>query len=265
MISTYDIIIVAKNWRRTMFHERLKEKRIQCKKTQKDLAEYLNISPQSVSKWENGESFPSLEYLPKIAEFYKCDINSFFEDNKVSIEDMLTQLRDGLEKLEELEIQEPEEEDEEDYEEWEAEIEEVKEEIENLLEKLKIGESGIADILMGDQQKEGKPKTCSNEKYDEFFKVAKSVLVVNSDEQKLIKFFTDNKDVAENIVYICNLLIRNQSASISMLQRRLDIGYNKAGKIIDGLEEIRVVSPFNHAYARKINYEQILKLKSFIK
>lgn len=61
-----------------MFHIRLKEKRIEAKRTQKELAEYLNITPQSVSKWEKGEALPSLEYLPKIAAFLQCDINSFF-------------------------------------------------------------------------------------------------------------------------------------------------------------------------------------------
>ena len=49
-----------------MFHERLKAIRIKCEKTQKDLADYLNISPQSVSKWEKGEALPSLEYLPNL-------------------------------------------------------------------------------------------------------------------------------------------------------------------------------------------------------
>ena len=63
-----------------MFHIRLKQKRVEAKKTQKELADYLNISPQSVSKWEKGEALPSLEYLPKIAAFLQCDINSFFEE-----------------------------------------------------------------------------------------------------------------------------------------------------------------------------------------
>ena len=61
-----------------MFHEKLKEIRMKSGKTQKDLAEYLSISPQSVSKWEKGESLPSMEYLPKIAKFLGCTPNAFF-------------------------------------------------------------------------------------------------------------------------------------------------------------------------------------------
>ena len=63
-----------------MFHDKLKEIRTKLKKTQKDLAEYLSISPQSVSKWEKGEALPSMEYLPKIAKFFGCTPNDFFEE-----------------------------------------------------------------------------------------------------------------------------------------------------------------------------------------
>ena len=62
-----------------MFHEKLRELRAQAGKTQKDLADYLMISPQSVSKWEMGESLPSMEYLPKIAQFLSYTPNDFFD------------------------------------------------------------------------------------------------------------------------------------------------------------------------------------------
>lgn len=79
-----------------MFHEKLKEIRVQKEKTQKDLADYLNISPQSVSKWENGEALPSLEYLPKIAKFYNCAIDSFFEEEKEGLQETETSLSEKL-------------------------------------------------------------------------------------------------------------------------------------------------------------------------
>ena len=63
-----------------MFNERFKSIRQASGKTQKDLAEFLNISPQSVSKWEKGEALPSIEYLPLMAKFFGCSINVFFED-----------------------------------------------------------------------------------------------------------------------------------------------------------------------------------------
>lgn len=37
--------------------------------TQKTLAAYLGITPQSVGKWERGEGFPDISLLPRIACF----------------------------------------------------------------------------------------------------------------------------------------------------------------------------------------------------
>ena len=61
-----------------MFHINLKNLRLTCGLSQKQIADYLNITPQSVSKWENGDALPSIEYLPKLAECLNCDINAFF-------------------------------------------------------------------------------------------------------------------------------------------------------------------------------------------
>ena len=70
-----------------MFHDKLKEIRTKLNKTQKDLAEYLSISPQSVSKWEKGEALPSMEYLPKIAKFFGCTPNDFFEEAEFQVKE----------------------------------------------------------------------------------------------------------------------------------------------------------------------------------
>ena len=62
------------------FNEHLKRIRKVSKTTQQDLADYLNVTVQSVSKWEKGSALPSIEYLPKMAEFYSCSVNAFFSD-----------------------------------------------------------------------------------------------------------------------------------------------------------------------------------------
>ena len=41
-----------------------KEKRV----TQEELAEYLHISSQAVSKWETGSSCPDIDFLPKLVQ-----------------------------------------------------------------------------------------------------------------------------------------------------------------------------------------------------
>lgn len=68
-----------------MFCDNLKRIRLSVGARQDDLAKYLNISKQSVSKWENGQSLPSIDILPKIAEFYNCTINAFFSEYELAI------------------------------------------------------------------------------------------------------------------------------------------------------------------------------------
>ena len=68
-----------------MIHENLKRVRAHSGATQQQLADYLNVSPQSISKWEKGEAYPSIEYLPKMAEFFHCGINTFFSEYELQI------------------------------------------------------------------------------------------------------------------------------------------------------------------------------------
>lgn len=72
-----------------MFNVNLKNIRLRQGLSQKQVAEFLNISPQSVSKWEKGEALPSIEFLPQLSEILSCEINDFFvvnSQNKYDIE-----------------------------------------------------------------------------------------------------------------------------------------------------------------------------------
>ena len=70
-----------------MFKKKLKEIRMQNGLTQKEVAEYLCISPQSISKWENGEATPSIEFLPKLSELFNCSIDDLFKESERVIYD----------------------------------------------------------------------------------------------------------------------------------------------------------------------------------
>jgi len=48
--------------------------------TQKIVADNLKITPGAISQWEQGETFPKTELLPKIVALYKCTIEELLND-----------------------------------------------------------------------------------------------------------------------------------------------------------------------------------------
>ncbi len=55
--------------------ENLRKYRVLKNLTQEDVAEYLMITPQSVSKWERGESYPDITLLPALANIFETSID----------------------------------------------------------------------------------------------------------------------------------------------------------------------------------------------
>jgi len=55
--------------------ENIKNLRKKREITQEELAEYLGISFQSISKWERGDGFPDITMLPDIADFFNISID----------------------------------------------------------------------------------------------------------------------------------------------------------------------------------------------
>ena len=55
--------------------ENLKKYRILKNLTQEDIAQSLNITSQSVSKWERGESYPAITFLPALANILETSID----------------------------------------------------------------------------------------------------------------------------------------------------------------------------------------------
>lgn len=43
--------------------------------TQKDLANYLNVSDKAVSKWERGESYPEITIIPQLASILEITVD----------------------------------------------------------------------------------------------------------------------------------------------------------------------------------------------
>ena len=58
--------------------ERIKQLRLRDGRRQEDLAVSLGISTQAVSRWELGNSYPDMEMLPAIANYFHVSIDSLF-------------------------------------------------------------------------------------------------------------------------------------------------------------------------------------------
>lgn len=58
--------------------ERIYESRKGLGITQEVLAEKLGITPQSVSRWENGQSRPDVDMLPRLAAFFGITVDALF-------------------------------------------------------------------------------------------------------------------------------------------------------------------------------------------
>lgn len=58
------------------FAENFKKYRTLKNLTQEDIAQYLRITAQSVSKWERSESYPDITFLPAIANILETSIDT---------------------------------------------------------------------------------------------------------------------------------------------------------------------------------------------
>lgn len=55
--------------------ENLRKYRLLKNLTQEDVAMYLGITAQSVSKWERGETYPDITFLPAIANIFETSVD----------------------------------------------------------------------------------------------------------------------------------------------------------------------------------------------
>ena len=61
------------------------------------------------------------------------------------------------------------------------------------------------------------------------------------------------------------IVVNHQQGSASLLQRKLKLGYNRAGRIIDQLEKAGIIGPFEGSKARKVLFSDITSLEQFLK
>ena len=60
------------------FEEKLMDLRKKAAMSQEELADRLGVSRQAVSRWESGSSYPDMEMIPAIANYFHVSIDELF-------------------------------------------------------------------------------------------------------------------------------------------------------------------------------------------
>lgn len=64
--------------------------------TQRDVADRLNVSEQTVARWEIGTRVPSIEHLEKLAELYGVEVADFFktvDEQEIALQRIINRLK----------------------------------------------------------------------------------------------------------------------------------------------------------------------------
>jgi DNA segregation ATPase FtsK/SpoIIIE, S-DNA-T family len=61
------------------------------------------------------------------------------------------------------------------------------------------------------------------------------------------------------------IIVRSQQGSVSLLQRKLSVGYSRAARIVDQLEDAGIVGPFEGSKARQVRVADEMELDAFLR
>jgi S-DNA-T family DNA segregation ATPase FtsK/SpoIIIE len=75
----------------------------------------------------------------------------------------------------------------------------------------------------------------------------------------------DLNDIDPMFADAARIVVTHQQGSASLLQRKLKLGYNRAGRIVDQLEGYGIIGPFQGSKAREVIYSDIEALEEFLK
>ena len=90
------------------FKDKIKKLRKEKDMTQEQLAEYMGVSPQAVSRWETGATCPDIFALPSLAELFGISVDELLGvDEKEKQKDIRNIISVAEEKLNEGIIDEP--------------------------------------------------------------------------------------------------------------------------------------------------------------
>ena len=87
--------------------------------------------------------------------------------------------------------------------------------------------------------------------------------VVDENQLEMGNFDAEDRD--ELFEEAARIVVMTQQGSASMLQRKLKLGYNRAGRLVDQLEAAGIIGPFDGGRARKVLFADEISLDQFLK
>ena len=75
----------------------------------------------------------------------------------------------------------------------------------------------------------------------------------------------DMNEIDNMFADAARIVVMNQQGSASLLQRKLKLGYNRAGRIVDQLEGMGILGPFQGSKAREVLFGDIESLDEFLR
>jgi S-DNA-T family DNA segregation ATPase FtsK/SpoIIIE len=72
-------------------------------------------------------------------------------------------------------------------------------------------------------------------------------------------------EVDPMFVDAARIVVIHQQGSASLLQRKLKLGYNRAGRIVDQLEGYGIIGAFQGSKAREVLFSDDQSLEEFLK
>ena len=89
-------------------------------------------------------------------------------------------------------------------------------------------------------------------------------LLPECEEDNISKINDDVEDRDPLFSDAAEIVVTAQQGSASLLQRKMKLGYNRAGRIIDQLEAAGIVGPFEGSKARAVLVKDLIDLKEFL-
>lgn len=74
----------------------------------------------------------------------------------------------------------------------------------------------------------------------------------------------DDEELDELFADAARIVVMHQQGSASLLQRKLKLGYNRAGRLVDQLEGMGIIGPFKGSKARDVLFTDDISLEDFL-